>query len=994
MWFNNLQLHQGRDFMNRWTMFFIPVITLITNAFATDVGGIISVNTVWTAANSPYIVKSNLLLEAGAELIIEPGVEVKFDQGIGFWIRGILNAVGTSNDWITFTSNSQTPQNNDWKGIVFDGINSYVADEEGGYISGSIICCGIIQFAEGITDPSSSRTPAILVKNSSAYLENLIIRHCRYMGLLYFIVPQTSCLFRNCQFTDISEWGFVLENDGKVKILSCNFSYNLIGLLLITEYLQNSLTEIDSCTFNDNNNEGIIVAHTLNANVNITNCNFFNNKTGIYFESEYPSDNSHLLKLLSSAIYHNDVGINLIGSHAHNCQISYCSIYGNNTYQVKTQSKNYQSNIDATNNWWGTTNETLIESGIYDYYDDFSYAKIVYKPYLLGPISSYTLTVNAINGSVTKNPDQVSYNAGSSVILTATPSPGYSFTSWSGDASGSTNPLTIPMDANKTITANFELDQSNPSVKINLKAILQGCYNANLDQMSTLLNAGSYIPHTSPYCEDQCSVGYIPIDVTDWVLVQLFNIVSDAPLVSKSAFLRRDGYLVDTDGNIGINVEARLGNYFVGLVHRNHLTVMTSSAITLSTNEGILYDFTTGADKCYGGNGSVEVEPGIWGMWSGDINHDGLVTTRDYKIWFESERACSAGYLYCDVNLDGLVDDLDYSMWLSNSQKGATSSHKRIGDESGICLSTDSLNFGAVSVDDEIEKTFYINNTGSGTLQIISINIDNTSFSVVGSSNFNIEAGAYQGVKVRFTPASPVLYTAVLQINNNSADGVKEVTLTGTGSEFGTVTDIDGNIYKTVKIGNQWWMAENLKVTHYRNGDDIPFISLNGTWTKLAVTDAYCYYGNDLEIVPSFGMLYSGYAVIDNRKIAPIVWHVATDEEWKEMEIYLGMSISDADDTGWRGDNEGGKLKEVGTAHWFSPNTDATNESGFSALPGGCRYGSDGDYHWLGDSACFWSCTICYDDLLWTRKLGYLNSTIERYGQSMKDGRSVRCVKD
>jgi len=593
----------------------------------------------------------------------------------------------------------------------------------------------------------------------------------------------------------------------------------------------------------------------------------------------------------------------------------------------------------------------------------------------------YSLTLSSLPleaGIVTESGSGM-YNAGSSVILTATPSPGYSFTGWSGDATGSTNPLTVTMDANKAITANFEFDQNNPVVKINLRAILQGCYNTNTDQLSTLLTAESYIPQTSPYCEDQCSVGSIPIDVTDWVLVQLFNSISDAPLVSKSAFLRRDGYLVHTDGSIGINVDAQPGNYFVGLVHRNHITVMTSSAITLSTNEGILYDFTTGADKYYGGNGSVEVESGIWGMWAGDINHDGFVTTRDYKIWFESERAGSAGYLHSDVNLDGVVNDSDYSIWLSNSQKGATS-YKRMGDTSGICLSADSLNFGAVAVGDESEKTIYINNTGTATLQITSLNIENTSFSVLGSSYYSIESGSYQDVKVRFTPTSSIHYTAVLQINNNSADGVKEVTLTGTGSEFGTVTDIDGNIYKTVKIGNQWWMAENLKVKHYRNGEEIPYVIGSGSWATLTI-GAYCYYDYRDDLGSKYGGLYNWYAVNDSRGLAPEGWHLPSDADWQTLKDYLNGDAA-----------AGGKMKETGEA-WASPNIGATNESGFSALPGG-EIDEVGTFRHSYTNGKFWYSSDFSNDAAWYCSLYYAGSYADRTGAFKRTGLSVRCIRD
>ncbi|MBU0713276.1 PEGA domain-containing protein [bacterium] len=209
------------------------------------------------------------------------------------------------------------------------------------------------------------------------------------------------------------------------------------------------------------------------------------------------------------------------------------------------------------------------------------------------------------------------------------------------------------------------------------------------------------------------------------------------------------------------------------------------------------------------------------------------------------------------------------------------------------------------------------------------------------------------------------------------------------------VTDIDGNVYKTVKIGDQWWMAENLKVTHYRNGDAIPNVTGDTEWSNLT-TGAYCNYNNDdnnATNADTYGRLYNWYAVNDSRNIAPTGWHVPSDEEWKELEMYLGMSQSDADATGVRGTDEGGKLKETGTNHWSSPNTDATNESGFAALPGGYR-GFYGSVYYMGNYAYFWSSTESEGGSAWGRRLNYSNSDVYRYYFSKQYGFSVRCVRD
>jgi uncharacterized protein (TIGR02145 family) len=208
------------------------------------------------------------------------------------------------------------------------------------------------------------------------------------------------------------------------------------------------------------------------------------------------------------------------------------------------------------------------------------------------------------------------------------------------------------------------------------------------------------------------------------------------------------------------------------------------------------------------------------------------------------------------------------------------------------------------------------------------------------------------------------------------------------------VTDYDGNFYRTVLIGDQCWMMENLKVTHYRNGDPIPNVTDNGAWDGLS-TGAYCNYNNDAGNVAVYGRLYNFYAATDIRDIAPIGWHVPSDAEWKELEIYLGMSQYEADLEGWRGILIGGKLKEAGTAHWNSPNEGATNESGFTALPGGYRWGSGGLFNGMNDQAAFWSSTPNGYIHAWDRGLISIYSEISRYGNVDKNtGASIRCIKD
>jgi uncharacterized protein (TIGR02145 family) len=207
----------------------------------------------------------------------------------------------------------------------------------------------------------------------------------------------------------------------------------------------------------------------------------------------------------------------------------------------------------------------------------------------------------------------------------------------------------------------------------------------------------------------------------------------------------------------------------------------------------------------------------------------------------------------------------------------------------------------------------------------------------------------------------------------------------------GSVTDIDGNVYSTVKIGDQWWMAENLKVTRYRNSDQIPNIINDSQWPDLT-TGAYSAYNNDDGSIADYGLLYNGYAASDSRNIAPLGWHVPTDDEWKQLEIFLGMSQSDADEIFWRGTDQGAKIKETGTDHWAFPNSSATNSTGFSARGAGYRAGDLGDFRALTAEAYFWSNATGTN--AWHRLLAAGNSNINRYNSLKVNGFSIRCVRD
>jgi len=210
-----------------------------------------------------------------------------------------------------------------------------------------------------------------------------------------------------------------------------------------------------------------------------------------------------------------------------------------------------------------------------------------------------------------------------------------------------------------------------------------------------------------------------------------------------------------------------------------------------------------------------------------------------------------------------------------------------------------------------------------------------------------------------------------------------------------TVKDIDGNVYKTVKIGDQWWMAENLKVTHYQNGDSIPNILDGSNWGTLS-TGAFCNYDDDISNTLIYGSLYNWYAIGDQRKISPAGWHVPTDEEWKQMEMALGMNQSTVENDGWRGTNEGSKMAGE---EWIWPDGSLDSNfsfgnSGFKALPGGYRTSQSGYYSNMGYIGYFWTSSESINNKAWYRSLYYYNSDIFRNKYIKRHGFSVRCVKD
>lgn len=238
------------------------------------------------------------------------------------------------------------------------------------------------------------------------------------------------------------------------------------------------------------------------------------------------------------------------------------------------------------------------------------------------------------------------------------------------------------------------------------------------------------------------------------------------------------------------------------------------------------------------------------------------------------------------------------------------------------------------------------------------------------------------------TPLKPfhfpliLLLIAVASCSNN----------TGKDSPENSVTDIDGNEYRTVRIGSQVWMAEDLKTTRFNDGTAIPQVTRTEEWASLT-TPAFTWYNNDALNGEEYGALYNWYAV-GTGKLCPLGWHVPSDQEWNELvSVYESNSRA------------GGALKEAGTDHWRNPNTGATNESGFTALPGGYR-SYNGTFNLLRASGYWWSNTesswfgaggtsgdtASNTVIFWN--LRYKERDLYRFISEKSNGFCVRCLMD
>lgn len=360
-----------------------------------------------------------------------------------------------------------------------------------------------------------------------------------------------------------------------------------------------------------------------------------------------------------------------------------------------------------------------------------------------------------------------------------------------------------------------------------------------------------------------------------------------------------------------------------------------------------------------------------------NINVDTSYTADEFKVTFSTTETTQQDFtfdlVYNNPNVSTSTTNIIANLIVAKVPTVITTSITDVTSSSANCTGT-ITDEGDASVTEQgvIWAEDYIptvdNNLGKATADVI-------------SNEFTVQITGLDTVTTYIARAY-----AINSIGTGYGDTLMFTTL---GWEFNYITFIDsrdGHEYKAIQIGNQIWMAENL--AYEGAGQQITDTDV---WQYMSDSDGWCYYDNDKATYGStYGVLYQWEVA---KEACPSGWHLPSDAEWKKLEIYLGMSQAEADGIGLRGTDEGSKLKETGTTHWNSPNTGATNISGFIALPGGYRY-VFGDFAYFGQHGTWWSSTD-YDALnAWYRGLYYYDAGIRRDNIRNSYGFSVRCVMD
>jgi len=476
---------------------------------------------------------------------------------------------------------------------------------------------------------------------------------------------------------------------------------------------------------------------------------------------------------------------------------------------------------------------------------------------------------------------------------------------------------------------------------VRCKTFLQGAYQANSLMSTSLTNL---VPGTQPYnvapwnYQGNETILLVPPTMVDWVLVELRDASDPGIIISRrAAILLNNGDIADTNLTSSVNFSnISLGNYYVCLYHRNHFPVLSANPVALPNP--VPYDFSDTLNYPPYGGGSqalIELEPGVFGMIAGDVNKDGT------------------------LKYSGPANDRGPVLQHIVNQSGSTSITTTV---SGYREEDINMN--------SIIKYSGPNNDPSLIIQ-----------NLVGLTGSTSITSVYNSIVPAGIPP--------LQCGDTLLD------------------QRDGQKYTTVQIGTQCWMAENLAYLPEVYPSDSGSITIPTYYV-------YGYEGTDVNAAKAtsnyqtYGVLYNWSAAMAGQVSSNSVpsgvqgicsagWHLPSDEEWKilegEVDSLYGYPDPEWDGWGWRGTDAGGNLKETDTIHWDSPNTGATNSSGFNALPGGFR-GFNGSLFDLNLLTYFWSSTVSFDSYIWFRRLDYNNADVLRGGYDKVGGLSVRCIRD
>jgi len=471
------------------------------------------------------------------------------------------------------------------------------------------------------------------------------------------------------------------------------------------------------------------------------------------------------------------------------------------------------------------------------------------------------------------------------------------------------------------------------------------------------------------------------------------NIFAQAPeKMSYQSVIRNSSDELVTDQGIGMQISILQGS-------------ATGTAVYVETHNTATN--ANGLVTIEIGNGTVVSGAFATIDWANDI----------YFIKTETDPTTAGGTTYSITGTSQLLS-VSYALYAKTAENfEGTITESQISDLSHT-VDTDTQ-LSETEVDNYVDNNGYLTTEidGSTSNELQNLTLNGTILEISNGTNANLSS-LQDG-----TGTDDQTLTEVLAQSNDAGTQIKNVTDPTDAQDAATkayvdlledriealeiqmiinegVTDVDGNVYEVVQISNQIWMAENLNVTHYPNGDAIPLVTSNTTWNNLGddnTSDAYCYFNNNASNeADTYGALYTYAAVIgddwardnvENQGVCPDGWHMPTKDEWIVLIDYLGgTSIA------------GGKMKEIGTTHWDSPNTGADNSSGFSALPGANRSEHGSFSTSLGGRADFWTATYSPPASGDVANKVYLGSSYEGASTGTlykrSSGHSVRCVRN